>query len=126
MTAPTMTTSELQERVDRGVAWLDSRIPNWWRTDRPDHGDNGGPINLDELVMSHNCYCVLGQLIGNYYRADLTIDQAVAYGFDASVGAYYRGTDTVEVGEAMADEFDALRELWIRVIEQRRAGVDVP
>ncbi|WP_162959142.1 hypothetical protein [Micromonospora tulbaghiae] len=100
---------------------MDATIPNWWRTDRPDHGESGGPIRVDELSMSHNCYCVLGQLLGNYYRAEISIEQAVEFGFDSSVGSLAR--DVSEVDEAMADEFDALRELWIREIEQRRAAL---
>lgn len=123
MTA-TLTVGDLQDRVDRGVKWLDANLPGWWKTDRPDRGEDGGPIRVDELQMSHNCYCVLGQLLGNYYRAEISIDQAVEFGFDSSVGSLAR--DVTEVDEAMADEFDALRELWTRVIDQRRAGVDQP
>ncbi|WFE41929.1 hypothetical protein [Micromonospora sp. WMMD998] len=119
-----LTVRDLQDRVARGVVWLDAKIPNWWRADRPDHGENGGPIHVDALVMSHNCYCVLGQLLGNYYRAEISIEQAVEFGFDSSVGSLAR--DVSEVDEAMADEFDALRELWIRVLEERRAGVSTP
>lgn len=117
MTAP-LTVRDLQDRVARGVVWLDAKIPNWWRTDRPNRGDDGGPINVDELSMSHNCYCVLGQLLGNYYRAPISVDEAVDLGFDTSVGNLHR--DLGEAQDAMADEFDALRELWIREIEQRR------
>jgi hypothetical protein len=113
-----LTVRDLQDRVGRGVRWLDQNLPGWWKADRPDNGDNGGPIRVDELSMSHNCYCVLGQLLGNYYRAEISIEQAVEFGFDSSVGSLAR--DVTEVDEAMADEFDALRELWIREIEQRR------
>ncbi|QLQ37967.1 hypothetical protein [Micromonospora robiginosa] len=119
-----LTVRDLQDRVARGVVWLDANLPDWWKTDRPDRGDNGGPIRVDELSMSHNCYCVLGQLLGNYYRAEISIEQAVEFGFDSSVGSLAR--DVSEVDEAMADEFDALRELWIRVLEERRAGVSTP
>ncbi|MBM0275125.1 hypothetical protein [Micromonospora tarensis] len=114
MTAPTMTVSELQARVDRGVVWLDEHIPDWWRTDRPSQGfDQGGAIDLGELRMKDPCWCVLGQLIGNYYRTEIPLDEAVAFGFD--VESCTR--------PEMADEFDALTELWTRVIEQRRAEV---
>ncbi|PZF98528.1 hypothetical protein [Micromonospora deserti] len=126
MTAPVMTTGELQARVNRGIAWLDANHPDWWKADRPDQAgpwEGGGPIDVDELVMSHNCYCVLGQLLGNYYRAPISVDEAVAFGFDTAIGATAPNPDITEVDAAMADEFDALRELWIRVIEQRRAEV---
>ncbi|MEU8264446.1 hypothetical protein AB0C02_27970 [Micromonospora sp. NPDC048999] len=118
----TLTIRDLQDRVDQGVKWLDQHFPDWWNADRPDKGEeDGGPIRVDELSMSHNCYCVLGQLLGNYYRANLSIEQAVEFGFDSSVGAVAVDIGTAQ--EAMADEFEALRELWIRVIEQRRAEV---
>ena len=121
----TMTVRDLQDRVDRGVRWLDKNLPDWWRADRPDRGEDGGPIVVDNLLMSHNCYCVLGQLLGNYFRADITLEDAVAFGFDSSVGSLARG-DLGDIEDQMADEFDALRELWIRVIDQRRAGIDQP
>ncbi|QDY06141.1 hypothetical protein FJK98_02325 [Micromonospora sp. HM134] len=121
MTAPMML-SDLRARVDLGVAWLDQHHPGWWRTDRPRDGD-GGPIDVDNLSMSNTCYCVLGQLLGSFYRATITLDEAVAYGFDAATPAM------PEEGEwmaAMRDEFEALTELWSQVIERRRAGVSEP
>lgn len=124
--APTPDPDQLQARVTRGIAWLDQHLPDWWRTDRPNHGaENGGPIDPDALVMSHSCYCVLGQLLGNYYRATdhgLTLDQAVAYGFDTALvtSRSLIGPDD-DVDAWMAAEFDALTALWRAVIEQRRA-----
>lgn len=109
-----LTVGELQARVDRGVEWLDQHIPDWWHADRPSQGfDKGGAIDLDALSMSRPCWCVLGQLLGSFYRAEITLDQAVAFGFDASSAT----------GAATADEFEALTELWSRVIEARRAAV---
>lgn len=120
-----MTVSELQTRVDQGVAWLDEHLPNWWHADRPSQGfDQGGPVDLDALLMNDPCSCVLGQLIGNFYRADISLDMAVACGFDAATPAMAAQSNG-EWRAAMSDEFDALTELWSRVIEQRRAGVDV-
>lgn len=126
-----MTVSELQARVDRGITWLDGKLLDWWHADRPSQGfENGGPIDLDALQMKHSCYCVLGQLLGSFYRAELTLPQAVAFGFDASTGADAPDEPRTDAEwdawhARMADEFDALTELWSRVIEQRRAGVDV-
>lgn len=118
-----MTVSELQARVDRGVVWLDEHLPDWWRADRPDQGfDKGGPIDVNALVMRDPCGCVLGQLLGNYYRAEIGLDEATECGFDTAARAEdYDGHD--EIREAMKDEFEALTELWSRVIEQRRAAV---
>ncbi|MGW5556887.1 hypothetical protein ACWER9_06645 [Micromonospora sp. NPDC003944] len=123
MTAPTMTVSALQARVDRGVVWLDEHIPDWWHANRPSQGfDSGGPIDLDELSMKNSCYCVLGQLNGNFYRATISLDEAVAFGFDAATMPMVN-IATDEWRTAIADEFDALTELWSRIIEQRRAEV---
>ncbi|MEU6387694.1 hypothetical protein ABZ847_29525 [Streptomyces bauhiniae] len=121
MTGPMML-SDLKARVERGVAWLDEHLPDWWRADRPSQGfDQGGPIDLDALVMRDPCGCVLGQLLGNYYRAELSIDTASACGFDTAARVDdCDGPD--EIRDAMRDEFEALAELWSQVISRRRAG----
>lgn len=123
--ADTLTTRDLQQRVDQGVAWLDKHHPNWWRADRPDHGpERPGPIDLDELSMGHPCYCVLGQILGNYYQAPIELDQAVRCGFDtAAIAEYPEITDANydEFKAATAEEFAALGQLWRRVIAARRA-----
>ncbi|MEV4846120.1 hypothetical protein AB0K20_23245 [Micromonospora matsumotoense] len=121
MTAPMML-SDLRARVERGVAWLDQHHPGWWHADRPRH-DDGGPIDLDNLSMSHTCYCVLGQMLGNYYRAKISIDEAVACGFDAATPAMPEEGAWMA---AMSDEFEALTGLWSQVIERRRSGADEP
>ena len=121
-----LTVGDLQQRVDRGVEWLDRNIPDWWKADRPSQGfDKGGAIDLDALSMQHPCYCVLGHLLGNYYRAGISVDEAVACGFDTAAGAAVAdqpGDDEPDgIEAAMRDEFEALTELWSRIIEGRRA-----
>lgn len=125
-----LTVGELQQRVDRGVEWLDANIPDWWKADRPNRGgpwSNGGPIDLDELSMQHPCYCVLGHLLGNYYRAEIATDDAVACGFDTAAGAAlaepFSDDEADGIEAAMRGEFEALTELWARTIEARRAAV---
>lgn len=125
MTAPALTVGELRSRVASGAAWLDLHHPDWWRTDRPDQGgswEGGGPVDPDALVMSHPCYCVLGQLLGDFYRADLTLDDAIRYGFDAGTGDGCQG-DHDDWWARLDEEFDALTQLWRQTIEQRRAEV---
>ncbi|MCX5066935.1 hypothetical protein OOJ91_13870 [Micromonospora lupini] len=124
-----MTVSELQARVDRGVTWLDEHHGGWWRVDLLDRGEDGGPIDLDALSMSHNCYCVLGQLLGSYFRAEIALDESVRCGFDtatfsnADLGRMNRDDEyRAECETGRDDEFTALTALWTQVIERRRAA----
>jgi hypothetical protein len=129
MTTAVLTTSALQARVAAGVAWLDVNDPGWWKSRQPGRGPDGRAIDLDELSMSHPCYCVLGHRFGSYMYAPMTIDQAVALGFDTASGAamdvdrYNTDDEYMAAAQAaMQEEFDALTRLWAQVIRRRRAS----
>lgn len=108
----------IAERVARGVAWLDTNDPGWWKVDQPGHGPDSGPIDLDNLTMRHCHYCVGGYRWGSYYLMPISLDKAVACGFDVSDAAIW----DAEVGDLRsADaEFEALGVEWTRVITERR------
>lgn len=91
----TLDAPTVADRVAAGAAWLDQRLPGWWRL-----------IDLRQLDMWHSCRCVLGQLYGDYYTVQLQMAQAIALGFDAHL-----------VTEL---DFAELQEEWTRVIEERR------
>lgn len=133
MTVIDVTALDIRRRVTAGVEWLDATDPGWWRADQPGHGPESGPIDLDALVMSSSCYCVLGYRWGGYYRAPLTVDQAVELGFDTAVGAAMdvrRYNSSEEYRQALQsaqdDEYDALTAEWRRCIEARRSAAGVP
>jgi len=133
MTVIDVTILDIRRRVAAGVEWLDANDPGWWKADQPGCGSEGGPIDLDALVMSHACYCVLGQRLGSMWNAPLTVDQAVELGFDTAVGAEMdvdRYNDSAEYAgrarRARDDEFDALTAEWRRCIEARRSAAEVP
>ena len=48
---PTATTKSIDKRINRGVARLDARIPNWWKK-----------INLHRFDFQTCNNCILGQL----------------------------------------------------------------
>jgi hypothetical protein len=50
--------SQLQERVDRGVAWLNRNKPHWLSL-----------IDFDKLNIDSDEDCILGQVVGGYCRA---------------------------------------------------------
>lgn len=101
--------STIAERVAAGVAWLDWKLPDWWRDTR---------IDLSAFDMSEDCRCVVGQLSpqGHYGNAvathwlDLDEEMATELGFWAGV-ALFPDNRT---------DYRALENEWRRVIEQRR------
>lgn len=88
----------IRARVAAGAAWLDKNRPGW-----------DSRVDLDALCMPDPCYCILGQEFGDYYDAPISLDDGVAFGFDAEGAA-----------DEMA-EFSALSTEWARLIEARRA-----
>jgi hypothetical protein len=91
----------IEQRVDRGAAWLDECRPAWW-----------AEIDLIRLDLDHQEDCVLGQLWGDYFSVPIMLDEAIASGFDSDHAA-----DTVEY----EDDVAALTEAWRALIERRRA-----
>lgn len=109
MTAPTIpdVLGTPAERVGLGAQWLDHvdhllGQPSWWRL-----------IDLIRLDMGSQTKDILGQLFGSFMRAPISLDQAVAFGFDAT-------GDGGEEGEA--DEYAALHDAWVDLITERREG----
>jgi hypothetical protein len=98
--------------VVRGVAFLDERWPDWWRTDGADQ------IDVDRLHMEDGRWCVLAQAShrargpGEYYTAvmalGLTSEQACLLGFNAF------GLGTIA-------QLRELTERWRAVITERRS-----
>ncbi|MEU4781060.1 hypothetical protein [Micromonospora sp. NPDC023633] len=103
MTAPAMTTSELRQRVEVGMAWLDARHPGWDEL-----------IDVATLDVASPCNCLLGQALGSWdlHTLGMDVDQLAACGFDASSSH-----------DDMAEEYAALTELWRSAVLARRAGV---
>lgn len=111
--------STIEERVARGAAWLDSVLPDWWKT----HA-----IDLDALDMSDGCQCVVGQL----YPLDDEYDDDGLNPFDRAVEQLWfdltyrdaRALGLLAVG-GIGDrpvEYIALGDEWRRVITERRAA----
>ena len=64
-----------QERVNRGVVFLNERFPGWlWK------------IDLENLDISCFSWCLMGQLVGGYEKASdiLGTNGGVRLGFDGS------------------------------------------
>lgn len=100
--------STIEERVARGVSWLDDVLPEWWKT----HS-----INLDDFDMADSCKCVIGQLSPHEFDdaihevwMDLTYSKAYELGFFAGPSCTH------------APEYLELQAQWRRVITERRAA----
>lgn len=100
-------TLPVEIRVKQGMALLDEKHgPDWvWR------------INLDTLVMSHACQCVLGQLypkeeqLGGYWGAKRALGlehhETIGYGFMCD-----------------GNEWGALTPAWKAAISARRSELE--
>lgn len=55
-----ITTIELAKRVQNGITFLDAACPGW-----------AEKIDLDNLDMRNHNQCVLGQLIGDFFKLNL-------------------------------------------------------
>jgi len=97
----------IQQRVQRGAEWLDTRRPGW-----------ADAINLGWLSMTRCNRCILGQLFGDYYRIvdvggsdrELTQNQAMRKGFDVPSAVQ---------PSLQGDEYEALTRLWKHQIRKR-------
>lgn len=110
--------STISERVARGVALLDERVPNWLET-----------FDLSRFALKSGCDCVIGQLwtaAGNTSDwSDDQFDSAIADGWldldfeAAEQHGFYAGSPRE------FENFGEYRELeaeWRRVITERRAA----
>lgn len=106
----------LQDRVSRGVEWLDENAPaGWW--DLIDYG---------LLDISDGNVCILGQVFAA--KADET---GMAGGYIYAESTFSRGTygernlPVIALGFCGSDfEYEKLRLLWIDAVENRRAEVN--
>jgi hypothetical protein len=110
----TTATATISERVQAGATWLDEHRPGWV-----------ADIDLDRLLLSSPCRCVLGQLYGSYYDAPVKYYDTSDYGFatlaedqvlpddDASQDAYEAAID---------GEYAELDAAWRELVATRRAG----
>jgi hypothetical protein len=95
----------IAERVAAGAAFLDERVPDWWRADR------ASAIDPDGLMIQSYCDCVLGQLFGTYGTGVVQLDL-----WDTSRTALGFFTDDPP------RETDVLEAEWKRLITERRAA----
>jgi hypothetical protein len=93
--------STIAERVAKGTALLDEKLPGWWRA-----------INLVRLELNDCQDCLLGQLFGDYDDGlpELGLsDRAAAESGFAEPGFLLERTDYPSLGAE-----------WVRVILARR------
>lgn len=93
--------NSIEERVAKGVEWLDANRPLWIRE-----------IDLYRLEMSSPCNCVLGQTFGNWWDRPDELAHDWPFGFSMR-----------DLPDEFADDdeaYDALTAEWRRVITARR------
>ena len=97
----------LDERVQRGAAWLDGEIPDW-----------ADMINLKTFSIKSSCNCVLGQIgkkqgTSNYeLTAERYFGVGNQYGGKVSAMGFYTEQD--------GNEWNVLQESWERAIAARQ------
>lgn len=117
-----------RKRVERGAVWLDEVDPTWFND-----------VDVSALKMSHECKCVIGQLVSDIkpgaefftvveatWRSEatpqellgwtMTMDQAVGRGFHFDER---REWDTDYSDDA---DYEHLEGLWRAQIERRRGA----
>lgn len=113
----------MRERIDAGVAWLNSRTEEWWNEYSEDTGyevldGRWLDLDLDQLDLTDGQYCVLGQAGGSYSSvkdfAGLTYGDASSLGFILSENEYGRKSNF------KPQHYSMLTELWIAKIKQLR------
>ena len=108
----------LDERIDKGVAWLNANVPDW--LDR---------IDLDRLDLASGCRCVLGQLFAHVVDELGTEDGFTAvWQSDSTLVPHLTSKETETHGFDLAtnDEgYMALTEAWhdrIEALRETRTG----
>lgn len=95
-----MTTEELRQNRDRGIAFLNSEAPEW-----------RGLISVQRLDMAFYDHCILGQLVGTYdcglEEFSLTDEEATKYGFCTRE----RWADCTDEAKFF-EEYARLTEVW--------------
>ncbi len=101
----------IAERVARGAALLDEKLPGWWQR-----------IDLEALTMRDTCMCILGQLFGN--EEDRLEDDGYWQGLHDLNIPRFGAAHAAEYGFADEDPFayEALDVEWCELIESRRAA----
>lgn len=110
----TMTKSQARERVARGAAFLDQARPGW-----------AHEIDPGLLDLSDSCYCVLGQLIGDYEASKVfPLPKGVGEIDDADIGFHILHYDDLshpflcECAECLSN-WTTLQNAWIDAIADR-------
>ena len=94
-------TQTIDERRDKGIAWLDGNYPGW-----------RGKIDPELLNMAGPCLCIFGQLYGSYWDSPIVEGWNHAGDMDAYAMGFNVGGD-VTADEVVA-EFKRLTESWLR------------
>jgi hypothetical protein len=111
-----VSTDTIPQRVARGAALLDEKLPGWHER-----------IDLDRLDLASSCDCVLGQEFADHSDAKADVDPYAVgldkldlWGFEAAEDGFESYSEHDD-DEADADHA-ALTAEWKRVILARRGG----
>jgi hypothetical protein len=106
--------AKILERVQAGLAFLDSHIQNWM-----------DGVDLETLHMAGCGQCILGQLFSSFWNSHShmspTLSRAEFQDFAKSLGFYADyGPTNVSVQYANP-EYDALQKEWLKEIKKRKS-----
>ena len=99
----------LKEKAAATAKLLDEQRPGWY-----------SQINIDDLHMADDCGCVIGQLDGNFFTADVT-----KLGGPVSTIRADRldWGNSVGLSDSNSTHFEEdIDEIWIDLIDQRSSA----
>ena len=106
-----MSPGTIEERVDRGVKYLDEYHAGW-----------RDQINLEELHMEFCDDCVIGQALGDYFISSKIINSRTKqYMFELGFDVDYRDVD--ETGKTSSQVYAELEAEWRKRIEAGRLAL---
>jgi len=98
----------VEERVDRGVAWLDANVSDW-----------RNKVSINDFNIRSGCRCILGQVF-----ADKVVDTGLGEdGFDYARDEYLSGweaawlgfdLDSADASLPYQDQWNGLQKEWER------------
>ena len=115
--------NDIQERVQRGIEWLDANVPGWVSR-----------VEVKQFDITSACSCVLGQVFqesavdvgypkgfgGYWYVIDSGMDGVIPVMRPVALEPWRYGFDSLSMIEGENADFKLLQEEWEKQIQKRK------